>query len=243
MIHFTLDIDPKPKSRPRVTKTGRAYTPKVTREFEQAIKTLSRVHISEPLEGAVSLKVLFVHPRLKSDPKKRPERKYKTTRPDLSNLVKSLEDGLEGVAFKDDAQIVRIEAEKIHAALHEEAHIEVTIQELDQYRMGQIGHSNAGGERRALTRRERSEINRREHRIMQDAKHEQMRKEREIRKFEEAQIKLVAKEKERKRETEEKIRLAREKREQEHQELITRLMRGRTLWSELDDDDDEYDDD
>jgi Holliday junction resolvase RusA-like endonuclease len=245
MIHFTLNLKPQPKQRPRVTKTGRAYTPQATREFESAIKIMASEHISEPLKGALSLEVLFVYPRLKSEPKGRTERKYKTTRPDLSNLVKSLEDGLEGVAFSDDAQICRTVSEKIHASIHEEAHIEVTLQELDQYRMRQMTHSNMCGERRArigedddlnqpqahvergdqaLTRRERSEINRREHRIRQDAKHERMSRERKIRKFEEAQIKLASKEEARKREAEEKVRIARERREQEHQEFMKRML-------------------
>ena len=247
MIHFTLDIEPKPKARPRVTKAGRAYTPKVTREFEKAIKTLSRVHILEPLKGAVALKVLFVHPRLKSEAKKRPERKYKTTRPDLSNLIKSLEDGLEGVAFKDDAQIVRIEAEKIHAALNEGAHIEVTLQEIENEQIGhygaggegraltredktrivQDGHINVCGEGRASTRKERSVINRRRHREEQDEKHKQMSHERGIRKFEEARIKLASTEAQRKAEAEEKARLENEARQQRWREMEARYQEAR----------------
>jgi len=247
MIHFTLDIEPKPKARPRFTRTGRAYTSKVTREFEKAIKTLSRVHILEPLKGAVALKVLFVHPRLKSEPKKRPERKYKTTRPDLSNLIKSLEDGLEGIAFNDDAQIVRIEAEKIHAALNEGAHIEVTLQEIENEQIGhysaggegraltredktgivQDGHINVCEEGRALTRKERSVINRHRHRKEQDEKHKRMSKERSVRKLEETRIKLASTEAQRKAEAEEKARLEDEARQQRWREMAARYQEAR----------------
>ena len=271
MIHFTLDLKPQPKQRPRVTKTGHAYTPQATREFERAVKTMVSAHISEPLSGALSLEVLFVYPRLKSEPKRRPERKYKITRPDLSNLVKSLEDGLEGVAFTDDAQISRTVSEKIHAALHEEAHIEVTLRELDQYRTRGIGHTNADGERRArtgedsdssgsetvqtvhtnargetraLTRRERSEINRREHKIKQEARDEEKSRERSARKIAGAIIKLKAVTDERRQEAEERAREAEEARQQRWRDMEARYQAARerrsTNWRDYvssDDDD------
>jgi Holliday junction resolvase RusA-like endonuclease len=131
MIHFTLDIEPKPKQRPRFNgRSGRVYTQDQTLQFERDVRRLASEHISEPLMGALGLEVLFVHPRLKSEPKKRSGRKYKSTKPDLSNLVKSLEDGLEGVAFKNDAQIVSLSAEKVYASLNEPAHIEVTLHQV-----------------------------------------------------------------------------------------------------------------
>lgn len=260
MIHFTLDLKPQPKQRARVTKKGRAYTPSATREFELNVRTLAGEHISEPLRGALSLEVLFVYPRLKSEPKRHSGRKYKTTRPDLSNLIKSLEDGLEGVAFSDDAQISRIVSEKIHGAINETAHIEVTLQEIDQYIntqnphnvggetrartseddvLNQLNQLHAQAEERALTRRERSIINRREHRIKQDAKHERMSRERSSKKLENTRIKLQATSEKRKREAQEKARLARERREREHQEFIERYLPRRRRHNEVEESSDE----
>ena len=225
--------------------------------FEQAVKSLSRVHILEPLKGAVSLQVLFVHPRLKAESKGRPERKYKLTRPDLSNLVKSLEDGLQGVVFNDDAQVVRIEAEKVYAALHEKPHIEITVEEVDIWKIKQMQHPNAGGEgcglthedesvnrdlkqvspheeRRTLTREERSEINRREHRNAQKIKHERMEHERKARKFDQAIIKLKETEERRKREAEEKKLRRSEEARQSREATMNSFLQG-SSWMDGDD--------
>ena len=38
-----------------------------------------------------------------------------TTKPDTSNMVKAIEDAMNGVAFVDDAQIVRLFATKLYA--------------------------------------------------------------------------------------------------------------------------------
>ena len=135
MIHFTLDLKPQPKQRPRFNgKSNRVFTAKETIQFERSVRTLAISHISEPLMGAVRLKALLVYPHLKKDGKARPERKYKETRPDLSNLIKSLEDGLQSVAFNDDAQIVSLSAEKIYGAFGESPHIEVTLEALTSYK-------------------------------------------------------------------------------------------------------------
>ena len=75
MIHFTLDLEPRPKQHPRFNR--------------RSGQVLASANISEPLRGDVCLEVLFVYPRLKGEAKKRPERKYKATRPDLSNLIKT----------------------------------------------------------------------------------------------------------------------------------------------------------
>lgn len=149
MIHFTLELKPQPKQRPRFnTNSKRAFTAKETIQFERSVRTLAMSHISEPLKGAVRLKALFVYPHLKKDENIRPKRKYKETRPDLSNVIKSLEDGLESVAFNDDAQIVSLSAEKIYGALGESPHIEVTLEELTSYEEGEFTDftANTGAE-------------------------------------------------------------------------------------------------
>lgn len=124
MISLRINLIPQPKQRPRVAR-GRAYTPLATVRYEAAISRAAS-HLT-PLEGALSMDVLFVFPRLKGTPKREVGRHVKATRPDLDNLLKALKDGLQGHAFNDDAQIAEVIASKVHAALDEPPHIELTL--------------------------------------------------------------------------------------------------------------------
>jgi Holliday junction resolvase RusA-like endonuclease len=47
-----------------------------------------------------------------------------TKKPDLSNIVKGVEDALNGVLYKDDSQIVNLSMEKYYS---EEPRLEVTL--------------------------------------------------------------------------------------------------------------------
>lgn len=61
---------------------------------------------ASPLDGPVYLKVTYVYAFPASAPKRGPQRQLKTTRPDLSNLTKTVEDALTRAgAFHDDAQV------------------------------------------------------------------------------------------------------------------------------------------
>lgn len=134
MIHLKFKVKPQAKQRPRFNRrSGKVYTESETFRFERLVRLLAKEHISEPLRGSLRLVVLFVYAHLKKDGNIRPERKYKSTRPDLSNLIKSFEDGLQSVAFNDDAQIVSCTTEKIYGAVDEEPHIEFTLEELTSY--------------------------------------------------------------------------------------------------------------
>lgn len=210
MIHMTLDLKPEAKQRPRFNRTtGRAYTAEKTRKFENAVNALAKEHVSEPLNGAVSLSIVFVAPRLKAEPKSQAERKYKTSRPDLSNLIKSLEDGLEGALFNNDAQVVKLSAEKVYAGLGESPHIEITASvipvlfsadESEQSRQS-VQSSAEGGARmreskpsgtdnRRAQKEARREQNRIEHRITQQRKYDEMRAEKKREEYERGKMKL-----------------------------------------------------
>lgn len=47
-------------------------------------------------------------------PKSAKKRAYPTVKPDADKLVRGVLDGLTGVCFEDDAQVVRIEATKVY---------------------------------------------------------------------------------------------------------------------------------
>ena len=155
MIHLKFEVKPQVKQRPRFNRnSGSVYTKSETSRFERLIQELARGQISEPLEGPLRLVVLFVYAHLKKDGNVRPERKYKPTRPDLSNLIKSFEDGLQSVAFNDDSQIVSCVTEKVYGAVDEEPHIEFTLEQLTSYQedSSTIYTFNARGETHAPER-------------------------------------------------------------------------------------------
>ena len=141
-IYLYLPLKPQVKQRPRLGRGGTTYTPKATRTFQQQVKSMSS-HL-DPLDGALSMEVLFVYPRLKSTPKSKPSRRLKSSRPDLDNLIKAVTDGLQGTAFHDDGQIAQVTALKLYAGIDEEAHIEVSIDMLNE-----TIKSNGGREARA----------------------------------------------------------------------------------------------
>ena len=111
-----LQMPPMPKGRPRYTKTGRAYTPKRTREWEQLAAVLlyqtSISYMSSPEVGPIGVELTFVHKRpkrlcRKSDPDGRLWRPIKGRGGDIDNQIKSILDACQtGRIFEDDAQVV-----------------------------------------------------------------------------------------------------------------------------------------
>jgi len=79
-------------------------------------------------DGAIALHVVFYLQRPKSV--KESARPFMTTKPDLSKLVRGLEDALTEILWKDDAQVTAITASKIYAAAHESSRAIVTITEI-----------------------------------------------------------------------------------------------------------------
>lgn len=113
---------PVPKARPRVTTVGgfaRAYTPKTTADFEKRVAEECRrqLRLNRPLSGPVEVTMRFVLPVPTSWPKWKQQAAIvndivPTGTPDLDNLEKSVKDGMNGVVYEDDGQIVRQSAEK-----------------------------------------------------------------------------------------------------------------------------------
>jgi Holliday junction resolvase RusA-like endonuclease len=107
MIVFNFPIDPVAKGRPRFAK-GRTYTPKKTKDFEAHVKALAREQYKNgPIRGALKMTVVFTIKRPKTV-----KREHPTVKPDTSNMVKSLEDALNKIAYEDDSQIVSFCAAK-----------------------------------------------------------------------------------------------------------------------------------
>lgn len=127
MFTFTVPGEAQPSRRPRFARMGKgvrtykdprdaAYQDRVALFFEQAI---GRADYGFPLRGPVLLTADFYRAPPKSMSRHRlaealDGEHLPSTRPDLSNLVKAIEDALNGAAFGDDGQVASIRATKLY---------------------------------------------------------------------------------------------------------------------------------
>lgn len=109
-IKFRVLGQPCGKGRPRFAK-GHVYTPKKTREYETDIKT-AYISMSKGYSYKDTPVIVCIEARLKRA--KSNKRKYAVTKPDLDNIIKAVLDGLNGVAFDDDRQVIEISAKKLY---------------------------------------------------------------------------------------------------------------------------------
>ena len=127
MITFKVDADPVGKQRARYAKRGNhvmAYTPDKTRNYETLIKAaaIEAMGSSEPLETPVTLYLYIRIPIPKSYSKKRAQDclnglEKPIRKPDASNILKSVEDGMNSIVYKDDSQIVNIHVTKVYCSI------------------------------------------------------------------------------------------------------------------------------
>lgn len=107
-----FELEPVAKGRARFTRNGHCYTPAKTREYEKTIAMLAKAQLrgQMPLEGAlqVSLFIGLTAP-------KRGNRGFPSVRPDLDNYQKAVFDALNGIAWRDDSQIVALFAKKFYS--------------------------------------------------------------------------------------------------------------------------------
>lgn len=133
-ITFTIPGKPTGKGRPRFARRGAfvaTYTDSKTASYENLVKLAASQAMGgrEPLAGAVSLSVyVYVMPPASWSKKKRESALAgeirPTVKPDSSNVLKSIEDGMNHVVYLDDKQIVLTLVSKSYAA-KECAHVEV----------------------------------------------------------------------------------------------------------------------
>ena len=114
-FHQMIALRPKAKGRPRVTKTGHAYTPKETLKYEQEFAELYEGPLYETELLSVKLAFtmhgteLFIEPVKPNVNVEVPKGKLTG---DIDNYAKAVLDALNGVAYTDDKQIVCLYLEK-----------------------------------------------------------------------------------------------------------------------------------
>lgn len=137
-MKFIVCGEPKAKGRPRFVNKGKfisTYTPKETVNYENLVK-LSYLEacngFPKCLEGEVAVKITAFFSIPKSTSKKKRKMMLNgeinhTKKPDIDNLCKSILDGLNKVAFKDDNQVSTLLARKKYS---DSPRVEVEIVEV-----------------------------------------------------------------------------------------------------------------
>lgn len=125
MVKFVVEGEVLGKPRPRVNRNGRVWTPARFKNYEKKIAQAYIDAGGEKLGGPVSVKVRTFRAMPKSRPKKIlfEEDIYK---PDTDNILKIVLDALNGVAFFDDKQVVRVLCSKMPRTRREE-YLEVEV--------------------------------------------------------------------------------------------------------------------
>lgn len=117
---FSVDGEPVPKGRPRFTRWGKPYTPEKTRTAEQAFYWAAYPYKpAQPWEGAVAIEIHFYRSIPRGTSKANFEAAEKghirpTTKPDVDNCVKLVMDTLNKLFYKDDNQVISLNASKYY---------------------------------------------------------------------------------------------------------------------------------
>lgn len=136
LIAFTIPGVPVAQPRARATAiNGQARMYEAPKSSPiHAFKAATRISFADafhdaPIECPVSVSIVCVFPRPKSMTKKtRPNlRCWKDSKPDADNLAKSVCDSLNGLAWRDDSQVVKLVVEKHIASGDEQPRVEVEI--------------------------------------------------------------------------------------------------------------------
>lgn len=122
-VTFTVAGEPQGKARPRVTRNG-TYTPKKTRDFERLVKLSYRDQCGGMTFGDKPLTVTvtaYMQPPKSVSKKKRAAMLagtiYPKRKPDADNIAKAVCDALNGIAYRDDAQVSLLIVEKLYGDL------------------------------------------------------------------------------------------------------------------------------
>lgn len=137
MIMFTVWGDCHGKGRPKFKRVGsfvRTYTDETTTNYENLVK-LS--YINSGSSSYLNNETLKAYIRIyqsipKSESKKKQAKMLSgelrpTKKPDIDNVLKSIFDALNKVAFNDDTQIVEIQCAKYYS---NEPRVEIVIEEI-----------------------------------------------------------------------------------------------------------------
>lgn len=139
VVRFQIPGEPKGKARPRVftnKQTGRsqAITPKDSMSYENLVKWIY-TSAMEPtkFEGEIEARIVAMYGIPKSMTKRNRQlieegKLHPTKKPDLDNIAKIVLDALNGIAYKDDSQVVKLTVEKHYS---DNPRVEVSLWEYE----------------------------------------------------------------------------------------------------------------
>ncbi|MBR8074090.1 RusA family crossover junction endodeoxyribonuclease [Burkholderia cenocepacia] len=126
-VEFTVPGPPVAKGRPRFSRHGghvRTHTPEKTERYENLVKMAASAAMrsAEPYAGPIRLVVHIGMPIPTSWSQKRQRAAAAgeigaTKKPDADNVVKALKDGMNGIAYVDDGQVVDLWVAKRYAVV------------------------------------------------------------------------------------------------------------------------------
>jgi len=137
-VIFQVEGTPVPKGRPRFARRGKfvsTYSPKTTVDYESKVSDAAKQAMGsqKPLEGPLLACIYITLPIPASYSKKRfnaclsgEERPTKRTHGDIDNLCKAIFDGMNGIIFEDDSQVVSLHATKVYGTA---GLVEIMVQE------------------------------------------------------------------------------------------------------------------
>lgn len=121
-IEFTIPGPPIGKGTAKFARRGNfvaTYKPKKTADYEETVSILAHSIMEgrEPTENPFSLSLILYFPIPKYWSKKKKEDAkrgllYPTVKPDGSNALKAIEDGMNNIVWVDDKQVVEYKVSK-----------------------------------------------------------------------------------------------------------------------------------
>jgi Holliday junction resolvase RusA-like endonuclease len=136
MVNFMVEGTPVPKGRPRFARRGKfvsTYSPKTTVDYETKVAEAAQLAMgsSEPLETPVGAYIYITLPIPASYSKKRKQdclsgNERPTKKSDIDNYCKAVFDGMNGIVFLDDSQIVSLHSTKVYGTI---GMVEVMVKE------------------------------------------------------------------------------------------------------------------
>lgn len=143
-IHFTVFGIPQTKGSTRMWKAPNMKFPVITntnkknKPWAQTVSAMAQQHRQDgcPFNGPIRVRLVFRMPIPKSIPKRRPS--FMTKRPDLDKMIRSVKDALTGVLYRDDNQVVCVEAHKTYG---EEPGVTITVERIDLNFEGTVSYA------------------------------------------------------------------------------------------------------